>query len=44
MAAMDPMILQAAEAEDYLAWHGDCLRATPAGRLRLDSLLGALVR
>ena len=42
-AALDPVILQAAEAEDYLTWHGDCLAATPAGRLRLDALLGALV-
>ena len=42
-AALDPTVLQAAEAEDYLTWHGDCLAATPAGRLRLDALLGALV-
>ena len=42
-AALDTSILQAAEAEDYLTWHGDSLTATPAGRLRLDALLGALV-
>ncbi len=42
-AALDPDILQAAEAEGYLAWDADRLRPTPAGRLRLDALLGALV-
>ena len=43
LACLDPGILAAAEAEAYLAWRGDRLAATPAGRLRLDSLLGALV-
>ncbi len=43
IAALDATMLQAAEAEGYLVWHGDCLAATPAGRLRLDALLGALV-
>ncbi len=42
-AALDATILTAAEEEGYLTWHGDCLAATPAGRLRLDALLGALV-
>jgi len=42
-AALDLAILRAAEEEGYLDWHGDCLAATPAGRLRLDSLLAALV-
>ena len=41
--ALDPDILRAARDEGYLAWHGDCLAALPAGRLRLDALLGALV-
>jgi putative oxygen-independent coproporphyrinogen III oxidase len=41
--ALDATILNAAETEGYLAWHGDRLVATPEGRLRLDALLGALV-
>jgi coproporphyrinogen III oxidase-like Fe-S oxidoreductase len=41
--ALDPAMLQAAEAEAYLIWHGDRLKATPEGRLRLDALLAALV-
>ncbi len=42
--AIEPAMLQACEAEGYVAWHGDRLQATPAGRLRLDALLAALVR
>jgi len=42
--ALEPDILQAALDEDYLRWHGPCLVATRAGRLRLEALLGALVR
>ena len=42
-AALDGGVLQAARDEGYLLWHGDRLAATPAGRLRLDALLGALV-
>jgi len=43
-AALDPSVLQQALDEDYLAWHGTSLAATPAGRLRLDALLAAIVR
>ncbi len=42
--ALDADTLEAALAEDYLSWHGGCLVATAEGRLRLDPLLGALVR
>ena len=42
--AIEPAILEAAIEEEYLRWHGGCLVATPAGRLRLEALLGALVR
>ena len=42
--ALEPEILEAAIEEEYLRWHGGCLVATQAGRLRLDALLGALVR
>lgn len=41
--ALDPMIRAAAIEEGYLVSEGDCLRATAEGRLRLDSLLAALV-
>jgi len=41
--AIDGEVLQAAVEEGYVEWQGDCLRALPAGRLRLDALLGALV-
>ncbi|MCJ8353764.1 radical SAM family heme chaperone HemW [Novacetimonas hansenii] len=43
--ATDPGILQAALEEDYLRWNagGARLRATAEGRLRLESLLAALV-
>ena len=42
-AALDQGVLAQAIAEDYLAWRGERLVATPAGRLRLDSLLAAIV-
>ncbi len=42
--ALDPAILEAALAEDYLVATPARLRATPEGRLRLDALLAALVR
>lgn len=43
--ATDPDILRAALEEDYLQWRegGTRLRATAQGRLRLESLLAALV-
>ncbi len=41
--AVDPDILQRALDEDYLRRAGDRLRATDAGRLRLNALLAALV-
>jgi putative oxygen-independent coproporphyrinogen III oxidase len=43
-AALDPSVLRQALDEDYLAWRGALLAATPAGRLRLDALLAAIVR
>ncbi len=42
--ALEPVILEAAVEAEYLRWDGDCLVATPAGRLRLEALLAALVR
>jgi oxygen-independent coproporphyrinogen-3 oxidase len=42
-ACLDPAMLRAAEDEDYVIWDGNMLRATQAGRKRLDALLGALV-
>ena len=42
--AIDADTLARAETEGYLAWTGGNLRATEQGRLRLDALLGALVR
>ncbi len=42
--ALEPDILEAAIEADYLSWDGDRLVATPAGRLRLEALLPALVR
>ena len=42
--AVDPEVLEQALAECYLGWHAGRLRALPAGRLRLDALLAALVR
>ncbi len=42
--ALDADILAQALAADYLVQDGDILRTQPAGRLRLDALLGALVR
>ncbi len=41
--ALDPETLRLAEAEAYLERQDGRLRATAEGRLRLDSLLGALV-
>ncbi len=43
-AALEPAILSAACEEDYIEWHAGRLRATASGRLRLDALLGALIR
>jgi hypothetical protein len=37
-------VLGQAISEGYLAWHDGRLVALPEGRLRLDALLGALVR
>jgi oxygen-independent coproporphyrinogen-3 oxidase len=42
--AIEPDILAAAIEAGYLVEAGDRLRATQEGRLRLDALLGALVR
>ncbi|MGH7040997.1 MAG: radical SAM family heme chaperone HemW [Acetobacteraceae bacterium] len=42
-AALDLAMVEAAEAEGYLVREPGRLRATPAGRLRLDALLGAVV-
>jgi oxygen-independent coproporphyrinogen-3 oxidase len=42
--ALEPAVLEAAIEAEYLDWHDGCLVATPAGRMRLDALLGALVR
>jgi len=42
--AIDQDVLQQALGEDYLTWQRNRLVALPAGRLRLDALLGALVR
>jgi oxygen-independent coproporphyrinogen-3 oxidase len=42
--AIDQGVLQQALGENYLAWQGNRLVALPAGRLRLDALLAALVR
>ena len=43
-SAIDPGVLRDAMEAGYLTWDGGHLTATPAGRLRLDALLGALVR
>jgi oxygen-independent coproporphyrinogen-3 oxidase len=42
--AVDPEVLDQAIAESYLEWRAGRLVALPAGRLRLDALLAALVR
>ncbi|MCQ8279248.1 radical SAM family heme chaperone HemW [Acetobacteraceae bacterium KSS8] len=42
--ALEPDILEQALAENYLDWHEGCLRATEDGRIRLEALLGALVK
>jgi hypothetical protein len=42
--ALDDAVRRQAEAADYLTWDGRTLAATPAGRLRLDALLSALLR
>jgi putative oxygen-independent coproporphyrinogen III oxidase len=42
--AIDPEVLDQAIAESYLQWRAGRLCALPAGRLRLDALLAALVR
>ncbi len=41
--ALDGVVLRQALDEGYLAWRDDTLAATPAGRLRLDALLAAVV-
>jgi coproporphyrinogen III oxidase-like Fe-S oxidoreductase len=41
--ALDPVVLRHAVDEGYLTWHDERLLATPAGRLRLDALLAALL-
>jgi putative oxygen-independent coproporphyrinogen III oxidase len=43
-SALDPVALADLLAAGYLAWSGKRLAATPAGRLRLDSLLPRLLR
>ncbi|HEY1935229.1 MAG TPA: radical SAM family heme chaperone HemW [Acetobacteraceae bacterium] len=43
-AALEADTLEAALHEGYLVWRDGRLAATPEGRLRLDALLGALVR
>ena len=42
--ALDADVLAMAETEGYVTWRPNRLVATPAGRLRLDSLLNAMVR
>ena len=42
--ALDGTVLQQALDEGYLAWRDDRLVALPAGRLRLNALLAAVVR
>jgi oxygen-independent coproporphyrinogen-3 oxidase len=42
--AVEPDVLARAQEEGYLTWADGRLAATEAGRLRLDALLGALVR
>jgi oxygen-independent coproporphyrinogen-3 oxidase len=42
--ALDGDVRRQAESQDYLTWDGRTLAATPAGRLRLDALLAALLR
>jgi putative oxygen-independent coproporphyrinogen III oxidase len=43
-AAVEAGVLERCLAEGYLAWRGERLVATAAGRLRLDPLLAALAR
>jgi putative oxygen-independent coproporphyrinogen III oxidase len=43
-AALDAEMLRMALDEGYLAWRGERIAATTAGRLRLDALLAAIVR
>jgi putative oxygen-independent coproporphyrinogen III oxidase len=43
-AALDTSVLHQAIDEGYLEWRGASLAATPAGRLRLDAMLAAIVR
>jgi oxygen-independent coproporphyrinogen-3 oxidase len=42
--ALDPAVLQQAVQARYLSWSAERLVASPAGRLRLDALLAALLR
>jgi oxygen-independent coproporphyrinogen-3 oxidase len=42
--ALDQSVLRQALDEGYLTWSDNRLVATPAGRLRLDALLAAIVR
>ncbi len=42
--SLEPSVLRQALEAGYLEWRGASLRATQAGRLRLDALLAAVVR
>jgi oxygen-independent coproporphyrinogen-3 oxidase len=42
--ALDRSVLEQAQTEGYLEWRDGRLAATQEGRLRLDSLLAALIR
>ena len=42
--ALDKPMLRQVIEEGYLEWRNSCLAASSAGRLRLDALLGAIVR
>jgi putative oxygen-independent coproporphyrinogen III oxidase len=42
--ALYPAVLCQALDAEYLVWRDGCLVATPAGRLRLDALLAAILR
>jgi len=42
--ALDARAVAAAIEEDYLTWRDGRLTATLEGRVRLDALLGAIVR
>ena len=42
--SLDQSVLERALVEGYVEWRADALVATPAGRLRLDSLLAEITR